>query len=294
MRKHALILENLDGFDDLKNRIVMRAIPHTLAMRISLTPAAFDGSTVPPIERTGWSGDGAPGNGSLRAFAIGAVTQHFTRTLNRETGVDFVLPTDAQLNAREAFQLSLRKNQELSLPLSFKAHLDDIIAGQQIFLNDGTNTAVGAGKCNNCHQNAGANTGGSNFNFNTGVEAFLRNRIDPDPLRPIDGGFAAFLRVLNGPENIRSVIAASRKAIQQRQQAKSLLGVAIADSQDAINVLRRRDAKLKPIDALAIVHLVAAKDLLQKAKGTPLILPRDALIRLAIQFLEAARGRLVD
>jgi hypothetical protein len=366
MRKHALILENLDGFDDLKNRIVMRAIPHTLAMRISLTPAAFDGSTVPPIERTGWSGDGAPGNGSLRAFAIGAVTQHFTRTLNRETGVDFVLPTDAQLNALEAFQLSLGRNQELSLPLSFKAHLDDIIAGQQIFLNDGTNTAVGAGKCNNCHQNAGANTGGSNFNFNTGVEAFLRNRIDPDPLRPIDGGFgqdpnvnggfgngtfntpvlaeaadtppffhnhiaatielatafytstefntspsgifvkgislfdfevqqvAAFLRVLNGLENIRSSIAASRKAIQQRQQAKSLLGVAIADSQDAINVLRRRDAKLKPIDALAIVHLVAAKDLLQKAKGTPLILPRDALIRLAIQFLEAARGRLVD
>ena len=105
---------------------------------------------------------------------------------------------------------------------------------------------------------------------------------------------AAFLRVLNVLENIRSVIAASRKAMQQPQQAKSVLGVAIADSQDAIDVLRRRDAKLKPIDALAIVHLVAAKELLEKAKGTPLILPRDALIRLAIQFLQAARGRLVD
>jgi len=281
--------------------------------------------------------------------------------------VDFILPDDDQLNAMEAFQLSLGRNQELSLPLSFKPHLDDTIAGQQIFLNDGTNTAVGAGKCNNCHQNAGANTGGSNFNFNTGVEAFLRARIGSDSLRrPVDGGFgrdfnaddrsfgngtfntpvlveaadtppffhnhiantieeatafytsaefnaspsgifvkgislfdfevqqvAAFLRVLNGLENIRSVIAAGRKAIRQPQQAKTLLGVAIADCQDAIDVLRRRDAKLKPIDALAVVHLVAAKELLEKAKGTYAILPRDALIRFAIHFLEAARGRLV-
>ena len=249
------------------------------------------------------------------------------------------------------------------MPLSFKPHLDEVLAGQQIFLNDGSNTAVGAGKCNSCHQNAGANIGNlGNFNFDTGVEAFLRNQIDADPSRPLDGGFgatngglgngtfntpvlveaadtppffhnhiantieeatdfytsdefnaspagkflqgidleavevqqvAAFLRVLNGLENIRSVIAASRKAMQQPQQAKSVLGVAIADNQDAIEVLRRRDAKLKPIDALAIVHLVAAKELLEKAKGTSAILPRDALIRLAIQFLEAARGRLV-
>jgi cytochrome c553 len=372
MRKHALILENVDGFgddiEDLKTRFVMRAIPHTLAMGTSLTPSAFDGSTDPPVERTGWSGDGAPGDGSLRSFAIGAVTQHFPLTLKREAGVDFVLPSDAQLDAMEAFQLSLGRKQELSLPLSFKAHLVDVIAGQQIFLNDGTNptATVGAGKCNRCHENAGANTGGSNFNFNTGVEVFLRNKIGADPLRPIDGGFggtpnsdgsfgngtfntpvlveaadtppffhnhiantieeatafytstefnaspsgifvkginlenfevqqvAAFLRVLNGLENIRSVIAAGRKAMHQPQQARSLLAVAIADCQDAIDVLRRRDAKLKPIDVLTITHLVAAKELLQKAKGTPLILPRDALIRLAIQFLEAARGRLVD
>jgi cytochrome c peroxidase len=365
MRKHALILENLDGFDDLKNGFVMRAIPHTLALSVSLAPAPDGSTTVPPVQRTGWSGDGAPEGGSLRSFAVGAVTQHFTRTLEREAGVDFVLPTDAQLDALEAFQLSLGRNQELSLPLSFKPHLDEVLAGQQIFLNDGSNTAVGAGKCNSCHQNAGANIGNlGNFNFDTGVEAFLRNPLNKFnlTLRPLDGGFgttngglgngtfntpvlveaadtppffhnhiantieeatdfytspefnaspagiflqgidleavevqqvAAFLRVLNGLENIRSVIAASRKAMQQPQQAKSVLGVAIADSQDAIEVLRRRDAKLKPIDALAIVHLVAAKELLEKAKGTSAILPRDALIRLAIQFLEAARGRLV-
>jgi cytochrome c peroxidase len=368
MRKHALILENLDGFDDLKNRFVMRAIPHTLAMRTSLEPPGSTG----PADMTGWSGDGAPADGSLRSFAIGAVTQHFTRTLGRAAGVDFVLPTDAQLDAMEAFQLSLGRNQELTLPLSFKPHLDEALAGQQIFLNAGSNTAVGAGKCNNCHQNAGANNpfNNANANFNTGVEDFLRNKIGADPLRPIDGGFgiiidpkvnptggfgdgtfntpvlveaadtppffhnhiantieeatafytstefnaspggrvvggidledvevqqvAAFLRAINALENIRTVITTGRKAMRQPQQAKSLLGVAIADCRDAIDVLRRRDAKLKPIDTLAIAHLTAARELLEKAKGTQLILPRDALIRLAIQFLEAARGRLVD
>jgi len=370
MRKHALILENVDGFEDLTSKFVMRGIPHTLAMSISLVPApsVADRTTVPPVQRTGWSGDGAPAEGSLRSFAIGAVTQHFPLTLKREDGVDFILPTDAQLDALEAFQLSLGRNQELSLPLSFKPHLDEAIDGQQIFLNDGTNPTnkFGAGKCNLCHQNAGANINGLNFNFDTGVEAFLRGKIGADPMRPLDGGFgrnpnadgsfgngsfntpvlveaadtppffhnstadtieeatafyisnefnaspagrflggitlfdfevqqvAAFLRVLNGLENIRSVIAASKKAIQQPQQAKSLLGVAIADCQDAINVLRRRDSRLKTIDGLAVLHLVAAKELLEKAKVTSGILPRDALIKFAIHFLEAARNRLVN
>ena len=59
---------------------------------------------------TGWSGDGAPGTGSLREFAIGAVTQHFTKTLARTAGRDFRLPTEHQLDAMEAFQLSLGRS----------------------------------------------------------------------------------------------------------------------------------------------------------------------------------------
>src|SRR3546814_9251049 len=43
---------------------------------------------------------------SLRSFATGAVIQHFTKTLNRIPGVDFRLPTDAELDALQAFQLS--------------------------------------------------------------------------------------------------------------------------------------------------------------------------------------------
>ena len=73
MREFGLILENLDGFDDLANKFTMRGVPHTLALRTLVQSAQGP--------RTGWSGDGAPADGSLRAFAVGAVIQHFTKTL---------------------------------------------------------------------------------------------------------------------------------------------------------------------------------------------------------------------
>jgi hypothetical protein len=382
MRRHALIVENVDGHDDLRSKFVTRGVPHTLALGIGLEPAS-DGTLNPPVQRTGWGGDGAPLSGSLRDFATGAVIQHFTLTLKREPGVDFVLPTDEQLDALEAFQLSVGRQQELSLPISFKAHLDDVIAGQRIFLNDGTtDTTVGAAKCNRCHQNAGANINGRNFNFDTGVEAFLRNRIGANSTRPADGGFgtdkdggfnnianpddgsfgngtfnttglveaadtppffhnnivdtieeavafynstefndspggaaivrltgggidlldfeveqvAAFLRVLNALENIRSVIAASNKAAEAHRlpDVKKVLEVAIADCQDGIDVLSRQDAKLKTIDALAVVHLQAAKKLLVEAKSIPQRLRRETQIRAAIKFATAAKNRLTD
>ncbi|MHC4458530.1 MAG: hypothetical protein ACYS0I_15880, partial [Planctomycetota bacterium] len=99
MREFGLILENLDGFDDLANKFTMRGVPHTLALRTSV-----DSGQGP---RTGWSGDGAPGDGTLRSFATGAVIQHFTKTLNRVPGIDFRLPTQEELDALEAFQFSL-------------------------------------------------------------------------------------------------------------------------------------------------------------------------------------------
>jgi mono/diheme cytochrome c family protein len=155
MRAFGLILENLDGFDDLENRFTMRGVPHVLGMRVSVAS--------PQGPRTGWSGDGAPGDGSLRAFAIGAVIQHFTRTLNRVAGVDFRLPTEAELDALEAFQLSLGRQQDLALPLALKGTVPK--RGQEIFLDRNL------GKCSVCHGNAGANLApGNNANFNTGVE----------------------------------------------------------------------------------------------------------------------------
>ena len=167
MRKHGLIVENQDGMSDLVNRFNMRGVPHTLGMRQSLTPAN-DGTAQPPNQRTGWSGDGAPGNGTLRDFATGAVTQHFPKTLNREIGVDFRLPTDAELDAMEAFQLTLGRQVDLALPLTLKD--PQVARGQTLFI---ANVAAGGGGCNACHANAGANAafgGGGNRNFNTGVE----------------------------------------------------------------------------------------------------------------------------
>jgi mono/diheme cytochrome c family protein len=155
MREFGLILENLDGFDDLANKFTLRGVPHVLALRSSIAS--------PQGPRTGWSGDGAPGDGALRSFASGAVIQHFTKTLNRVAGVDFRLPTDAELDALEAFQLSLGRQADLALPLPLRGTVAK--RGQEIFLNDGL------GKCNICHRNAGANRAdGINANFNTGVE----------------------------------------------------------------------------------------------------------------------------
>jgi mono/diheme cytochrome c family protein len=181
MRKFALILENQDGFDDLPNRFNMRGVPHTLALRTSIA------SRLGP--QTGWSGDGAPGDGSLRSFAVGAVVQHFSKTLNRAAGVDFRLPTDEELNALEAFQLSLGRQQDPSLPLPLKGDVER--RGQEIFLDRAL------GKCNACHFNAGANAdpaifgaGAGNLRFNTGVEALPDQPADlAGEKNPADDGF---------------------------------------------------------------------------------------------------------
>jgi hypothetical protein len=214
MRKLGLILENVDGFDKPG---VMRGVPHTLALGTSLRSSltGLTGLGFPPsvasgtpgfAHATGWSGDGSPTSllgpagseiftlkigdgtngtvthvttGSLRDFAIGAVRQHFPRTLNRVIGVDFRLPTLHELNALEAFQLSTGRQKDLQLPLSLKN--TTAIQGQNAFINVG---------CNACHGNAGATDSvtGFNENFNTGVETLSPGPI-LDPSVPRDGGF---------------------------------------------------------------------------------------------------------
>ena len=181
MRPFGLILENQDGFDDLENDFNMRGIPVTLALRTSVD--SRDGP------RTGWAGDGAPGDGSLRAFSTGAVIQHYPLTTNRVPGVDFRLPTEQELDDLEAFMLSLGRQEDLQLPLPLK----DVRAarGQELF-ND-----VNTGKCFGCHNNAGANAnpgifgeGAGNLNFNTGVENLPDQPADlSGEKNPPDDGF---------------------------------------------------------------------------------------------------------
>jgi hypothetical protein len=220
MRKFGLILENLDGFKDLQNTFVMRGVPHTLALlQNTLTPAP-DGTSVPPNERTGWGGDGAPSGaftlsdgtshlaqGSLRDFAIGAVIQHFTKTLLRRNAIDFRLPSNAELDALNAFMRSTGRRADLVLAGPGALSLKGEVAreGQRIFNNGGAGfaggrgippgTANGAGKCFFCHFNAG----GSDFffpeqnaNFNTNVEQLPSQPADlviPAQKNPADGGF---------------------------------------------------------------------------------------------------------
>jgi len=236
MRGAALIQENLDGFNDLAKKFVMRSVMHTFALARTSTPPniPFDNTAPPnsnfapgfPAARLGWGGDGAPNSGSLRDFATGAVTQHFPLTLARVNGRDFRLPTAAQLDAMEAFQLALGRNFEINLAAT-KFRDPRVRLGRDMFnrLDTGNppkptlgfqpNTApqgppLPAGKCTLCHSNAGATLNSAaitqilnsvppggvppitgNANFATGVNdlaALPANILDPTK-NPRDGGF---------------------------------------------------------------------------------------------------------
>jgi cytochrome c peroxidase len=187
MRSFGLILENLDGFSP--TNFVMRGVPHTLGLQVSLDR---DTSLVnPPAEMTGWSGDGAPGTGSLREFAIGAVTQHFTRNLARVAGRDFALPKEQELDAMEAFQLSLGRNADFDLSkITFKEANVNLNTGKLLFINGGGDPNFG-GTCGFCHTNAGALSAASqnqNRNFNTNVEDVFHPARNIQTF-PNDGGF---------------------------------------------------------------------------------------------------------
>ena len=178
MREFGLILVNADGFEDPTVKFTMRGTNHTLALRTSLV--------VPEGERTGWGGDA----GSLREFAIGAVTQHAPKTLARQPGLDFRLPTEAELDAMEAFQLSLGRQDDIDLA---QVRVNDPTAarGQELFMAfDSEGGTVPTGKCNSCHNNAGARLSIDDFNrnFNTGIEVLEHPaRLVED--FPFDGGF---------------------------------------------------------------------------------------------------------
>jgi cytochrome c peroxidase len=185
MRSYGLILENLDGLSDPANRFVMRGVPSTLGMQVTLERDASLPNA--PAQMTGWSGDGAPGTGSLREFAIGAVTQHLTRRLARVQGRDFRLPTEHQLDALEAFQLSLGRSADYDLSaLTFQDA--NVETGRTLFVK-GTGDPAATGTCGFCHASAGAlSINGQNRNFNSNVEDLVHPAQGIEPF-PRDGGF---------------------------------------------------------------------------------------------------------
>jgi cytochrome c peroxidase len=180
LRRFGLILENVDGFlPDPRTRFVLRSVPHTLSMGTSITRAP--GDVGPPNDRTGWSGDGAPGAGTLRDFQTGAITQHYTKNLARAVGRDFRLADSGELDRIDRFMRSVGRTNELTLT-NVRMFDERAENGRLRFL------AVG---CNGCHANAGANAGfggGGNRNFNTGVESARHSALAAFPR---DGGFRA-------------------------------------------------------------------------------------------------------
>jgi hypothetical protein len=185
LRNHALFLENVDGLDQPG---VLRSVPHTLALRLSLQPD-IEAGVVGVEDATGWSGDGSPGDGSLRNFATGAVIQHFTKRPQRVPGVDFRLPEPDELEAMEAFQLSLGRQGEVDI-LSFSFADDFVEDGKALFQEAPSRDGEGR-RCSGCHHNAGAiDDEGVNRNRATGAN------LSPNApacllgfVAPYDGGF---------------------------------------------------------------------------------------------------------
>jgi mono/diheme cytochrome c family protein len=202
LRQLGLVLANVDGFD---RPGVLRSVPHLNALATSITTEVCreHGGQGDFCEdeafahALGWSGDGAPGSGSLREFTLGAIAQHFPKTLKRIPGVDFRLPTDDELTALEAYLLSLGRSEDPILAdLTFTSPI--VERGKLLFdtkqnpLRDGEVILGETANCNGCHQNAGANSSTTKANptRDTGAE---NQRDLPaqllDATIPLDGGF---------------------------------------------------------------------------------------------------------
>ena len=195
LRQFGLIRANADGLENPAEKFVLRSVSHLFGLASSIQSNA----TEAPFHMTGWSGDGAPGNGTLRDFSTGAVVQHFTKSLDRVEGVDFRLPTNAELDALEAFMLSLGVPATLDLQ-ALRLTNPAAETGRVLFITeDSDNGSKRAAKCNACHRNAGALTvAGINQNFDTGVEDAAHPADVFGALRPRDGGFGTQLDALSG------------------------------------------------------------------------------------------------
>lgn len=177
LRASGAILENVDGFEDPANKFVSRAVNHLFSLQTSMLRDPGDGTSAAIVERTGWGGDGAPGDGTLRFFLDGAIKQHFTKTLLRRDNVDFQLPNDLERDLTDAFQRNLGRLTELDLT---RVRITDAQAeeGRRLFIDPQR-----AGRCNLCHSNAGANFIDTRLNRN--FDTFTRFE-SGDP--PVQGG----------------------------------------------------------------------------------------------------------
>ncbi|HEY4661414.1 MAG TPA: hypothetical protein VIG91_07925 [Terriglobales bacterium] len=139
-----LILENIDGFPPTLP--VFRKSPHLLNLSQRFAFFGLSGNVF-----------------DLQTFTTGAVTQHFPRTLARNSGgsnPDFRLPTSDELAAMEAFMRS-HEFPAGTDPNKFNLNNFMVTAAQQ----RGFAAFNGAAKCAECHQGTVLAAG----SFDTGV-----------------------------------------------------------------------------------------------------------------------------
>lgn len=187
--RRGLVLENLDGFDADPN---FRSIPHMFSLATSIVSTVDQPAGSHAV---GWSGDGAPAPGTLRDFARGAVTQHFTRSLERRPGIDFRLPTPEEEDALLAFQMSLGRVEDIALE-NVRFADSQAERGRPLMLDSVNNN------CQRCHASAGAsrglNGGGferlgpdgaitGNQNKDTNVDVLRQMGVPPDHGRGVPG-----------------------------------------------------------------------------------------------------------
>jgi hypothetical protein len=200
--------ENLDGFDKPP---LLRSVQHTFALSATngIEQANTNFPLSSPDHRLGWSGDGAPGRGTLNEFSFGAIVQHFPKNLLRRPGVDFRLPTQEELDSLEAFQL-FSGRQKLVDGRALVLREPRAEAGRNLFLKGGS-----GGKCTNCHLDMGSLDAGFgplpiNFVLATGVR-------DLTPELPTDDGYlgphpAQSFLLGDGSFNVQPVIEAADSA----------------------------------------------------------------------------------
>jgi cytochrome c peroxidase len=213
LRRFGLILVNADGFVPPAGGppFVLRATQNVQALaNSSAAPDASidftaNGRNPNPAERLGWGNDGVP----LRDFALVAIAQHAPKTMHRERGLDFRVPTDEELDALAAYQLGLGRQEDFDLP-SLTLTSPVAMAGKALYLDTGRLGETGHKNCNACHFNGG---GTAAMSFNPQIPGFPRldgsprgfnmtaeTNVNELPLAlslglPRDGGFGQLLTV---------------------------------------------------------------------------------------------------
>jgi cytochrome c peroxidase len=212
LRQFGLILVDADGFDPSRGH-VFRSTQNVQALLNSTTPQdpsfgidfSTNGRNPNPVERLGWGNDGPV----LRDFPLVAIAQHAPKTLGRAVGIDFRVPSDEELDALAAYQLSLGRQEDFSLP-ALQLNSPLAVDGKTLFLDSGDLREPGHKNCNGCHFNGGGSAGmsfnpatpgfpaidGSPRGFNIGAAT----NVNETPLAlalnlPRDGGFGQLLTI---------------------------------------------------------------------------------------------------